>query len=226
MRILIVDDHVVFRHGVISILTSAKAQPELEVVGEAADGGEAMERVRELAPDLVLMDIHMPRVNGIEATRQIKAVFPQTKVIMLTVSDDDQDLFAAIKSGADGYLLKNLSSRELLGAIKAIEQGEAAISGSLAARILKEMTRAPEGGTGRPRSGKEILSDRERQVLQMASEGKTNKEIAVALGIAENTVKNHMRNVLEKLHLQNRTQAAAFALKEGLVDQDPTGHPR
>lgn len=222
LRILLVDDHLIFRRGVAAILTSGKAAGQLELLGEAADGQEAVDQARRLKPDVVLMDIHMPKMDGIEAARLIKAENPKTRVVMLTVSDDDHDLFSAIKAGADGYLLKNLSSSELLEAIQSIKAGEAAISGGLAARILKEMARpgtaAAQAKTA-PRE-KEVLTDRELEVLHMASRGMTNKEIAAALTIAENTVKNHMRNVLEKLHFQNRTQAVAYALREGLVDPE------
>ncbi len=219
LKILLVDDHLIFRRGVASILTSTKAAGQVELIGEAGDGQEALEQTRNLKPDLVLMDVHMPKMDGIQAARQIKSEFPGIKVVMLTVSDDDQDLFNAIKSGADGYLLKNVSSNELLDALKLIQAGEAAISGPLAARILKEMARPSAVAPAKPaQRDKEILTDRELEVLDMASRGLTNKEIAAALTIAENTVKNHMRNVLEKLHFQNRTQAVAFALREGLVD--------
>lgn len=222
LKILLVDDHLIFRRGVASILTSTKATGQIELIGEASDGHEAIEQARKLKPDLVLMDIHMPRMDGIQAARQIKAELPGVKIVMLTVSDDDQDLFNAIKSGADGYLLKNLSSNELLEALKSIQAGEAAISSPLATRILKEMARPTTAASATRTSpkDKEILTDRELEVLNMASRGLTNKEIASALTIAENTVKNHMRNVLEKLHFQNRTQAVAYALREGLVDPE------
>jgi two-component system nitrate/nitrite response regulator NarL len=213
IRVLLVDDHLLFRSGLASLIDPLE---DMEVVGEAGDGREALERARELMPDLILMDIQMPGWDGLKATRLIKEEMPYVKIVMLTVSDDDKDLFEAIKSGAQGYLLKNLSSEELLEMLRGVYRGEAPISGLTAARILDEFARLAQKETWVPNSG-ESLTPREREVLQLVAQGATNKEIASQLFIAENTVKNHLRNILAKLHLQNRVQAAAYALREGLI---------
>lgn len=214
LKILLVDDHALFRAGIASLLASRE---DVEVVGQAQDGEEALEAAHRLMPDLILMDVHMPNVNGIEATRRIKAELPYVKVVMLTVSDQDQDLFEAIKSGAQGYLLKNLEPNELFDYLEGISRGEAPISRAMASRILSEF--ASQASRERaPRTPEPIgaLTAREKEVLKLVASGATNREIAVALTLTENTVKNHLRNILEKLHLENRVQAAAYALKMGL----------
>ena len=196
---------------------------DMEVVGEARNGREALEAARRLKPDLVLMDVHMPEMDGIQATRMLRAELPDVKVVMLTVSDQDRDLFEAIKSGAHGYLLKNLEPEELFDYLGGISRGEAPISRTMAARILSEFaSRAPKDKE-KPSSRAESSSDltpREREVLKLVASGATNKEIAAALTLTENTVKNHLRNILEKLHLENRVQAAAYALRMGLTDSE------
>lgn len=217
LKVLLVDDHLVFRKGVLSIL---KSSPDVDVVGEAADGFEAQKLARELRPDIILMDVNMPGCDGIEATRRILAENPAQKVVMLTVADNDQSLFEAIKSGASGYLLKNLGSAELLEALKAVAQGEARLSPSLASRVLREFARisvSVKPAVEPQPEHRTHLSNREREVLQLVSRGKTYREVAEDLFIAENTVKNHMRNILDKLHLANRTQAVAYAIREGIV---------
>lgn len=214
LRVLLVDDHALFRAGIASLLAS---RGTVDVVGEAQDGQEALEAARRLKPDVVLMDVHMPKLDGIHATRMLVAELPEVKVVMLTVSDQDKDLFEAVKSGAHGYLLKNLEPEELFDYLAGISRGEAPISRTMAAKILNEFAsqaakpRAPEAA-----APSEVLTPREREVLKLVSSGATNKEIASALTLTENTVKNHLRNILEKLHLENRTQAAAYALKKGL----------
>jgi len=208
MRVLLADDHALFRDGVRSLL----AARGVEVVGEAGDGQEALEATLRLRPDVVLMDITMPRMDGLEATRLIKARLPQTKIVMLTVSDEDRVLFEAIKSGAQGYLLKNLQASEFFDLLAGIERGEAPISRGLAGRILEEFARrrAPSA------SGEaEELTDREREVLQAVSGGASNREIAASLHISENTVKFHMKNILDKLHLRNRAEVVAYAARRG-----------
>lgn len=218
LRILLVDDHVLMRKGIASLLAD---HPEFAVVGEATDGFEAAEKARELKPDLVLMDIAMPRCNGIDATRAIKREMPNIKILILTVADDDQNLFAAIKEGADGYLLKNLEPNQLFDMLETARRGEVAISGIMAARILQEFrTTDVKKSDAEPQPDE--LTEREIEVLELVVEGATNKEIGDALTIAENTVKIHLRNILEKLHLQNRIQAAVYAVRRGLVD-DSTG---
>ena len=212
MRVLLADDHALFRAGIASLLGAWG----LEVVGEAGDGLEALEQVRRLHPDLVLMDITMPRCNGLEATRLIKAELPEVRIVMVTVSDEEEDLFEAIKSGAQGYVLKNMSGDEFGRVLTDIAGGEAPLSRGLAAKILAEfarMTREPLAKA----SDKEELSEREREVLQLVAGGATNKEIAGTLFISENTVNYHMKNILAKLHLRNRAQAVAYALQSGLV---------
>jgi DNA-binding NarL/FixJ family response regulator len=214
LRILLVDDHILFRKGLASLLAS---RPGVQVAGEAGDGLEAIDRARETRPDLILMDIGMPNCNGLEATRCIKCEMPGVQIIMLTVSDDDQDLFAAIKWGAQGYLLKNMEPGELFDMLDGARRGEAAISGVLAAKILQEF-REPGQDVSQQAEARDELTPREIDVLEQIVQGVSNKEIAVALSISENTVKIHLRNILEKLHLQNRIQAAVYAVREGLVD--------
>lgn len=214
LRILLVDDHILFRKGVASLLASRN---HMEVVGEAGDGAEALTRARESMPDVILMDIGMPKCSGLDATRRIKREMPHVKIIMLTVSDDDHDLFTAIKNGAEGYLLKNLEPHQFFDMLEVIHQGEAPISGVMAAKILQEF-RQPDPSPAQPAEARDELTPREVEVLELVVEGRTNKEIAEALSITENTVKIHLRNILEKLHLQNRIQAAVYAVRRGLVD--------
>lgn len=215
MRVLLVDDHVMVRKGVLSILTAA---PGIEVIGEATDGKEAVKVTLRQKPDLVLMDINMPELSGVEATRKIKAELPDTKVVILTVSETDKDLFEAIKAGADGYLLKNLGPEELVSALEAAYAGESPISPSMASKMLKEFRQQRSGPSN---EGAQQLSPREIEVLQLASQGLTYKEIAAQLFVAESTVKNHMRHIMEKLHLRNRSEAVSYAIREGLAGDPP-----
>lgn len=212
LRILLVDDHILFRKGVAAILS---ARPEIEIVGEAGDGNEALARAQETVPDVILMDINMPNCNGIDAVKSIKQEMPHVRIIMLTVSDNDRDLFAAIKCGADGYLLKNLEPAQLFEMLEGIRRGEAPVSGALAAKILHEF-REPNKTVSQPEAQSELTA-RETQVLELIVQGATNREIGTALSIAEDTVKIHLRNILEKLHLRNRIQAAVYAVRQGLV---------
>lgn len=216
MRVLLVDDHALFRDGIASLLKAWG----IEVAGQASDGEEALLKARALRPDLILMDVKMPRCNGLEATRLIKAQLPDVKIVMLTVSDDEQDLFEAIKAGAQGYLLKNLRAEEFMEMLTGISQGEAALSPVLAVKILDEFARqaAREAASS---SARDHLSERERDVLGLIAQGATNKAIASALVISENTVRYHIKNILAKLHLRNRAQAAAFAVQEGLAGEPP-----
>ncbi|MBI2303618.1 MAG: response regulator transcription factor [Chloroflexi bacterium] len=215
--VLLVDDHTLFRHGLASLLSS---QEGIQVVGEASDGLEALEKARELLPDLILMDIKMPRCNGLEATRLIKEEIPHTRIVMLTVSEDDRDLFEAVKNGAEGYLLKTLKATELFEHLQGVFRGEAPISPTMARKLLREfaqLTRRQD----RPPGTRAELTRRETEVLTLVSEGNADKEIAAQLHISLRTVKNHLHNILEKLQLNNRVQAATFALREGLIAQRP-----
>ncbi len=213
LRIMLADDQALFRQGVAALIGM---QPSLEVVAHAANGLEAIQRAREFVPDVILMDIEMPRCNGLEATSTIKQELPNVHIIVLTVSDDTSDLFTAIKRGADGYLLKNLEPHQLFEMLEGIRKGEAPISGTLAARILDEF-RQPSQAAESSEEPQSHLTPREIEVLERVVEGLTNKQIAQALSIAEDTVKIHLRNILEKLHLQNRIQAAVYAVRSGLV---------
>lgn len=213
MRILLADDHALFRKGVRSMLAS---HSEYSVVGEAGDGCEAIELAHRLRPDLIFMDIDMPRVNGLEATRAIRRELPEVKIVMLTVSDYASQLFEAIKSGASGYLLKNLEPEEIFEMLDKVQSGEPAINGVLAKKILSEFNRLSQ--PGRPQKASDQLSDREIEVLKLVARGEDNKEIAKSLSITPNTVKSHLSNIMEKLHLRNRVEAAVYAVGEGLVN--------
>ena len=212
VRILLVDDQLLFRKGLRALLED---QEDMEVVGEAADGAQAVERVRAAKPDVVLMDIHMPVCNGIEATRLVKSEWPETKIIALTVSDEDEDLFEAIKSGASGYLLKDLRPEELFDLVRGVLRGETPISPAVAGKLLSEFRRRPWKDPSETAGWD--LTRRELEGLQLVTEGLSNAEIAARLFIVEGTVKNHLHNILEKLHLENRLQAATYAIREGLV---------
>lgn len=215
IRVMLVDDHTMFRKGVASLLAAC---PDIEVVGEADNGKQALARLPELRPDLILMDIQMPEMDGLEATRRIKAEHPDVKIVMLTVAEEDRSLFEAIKAGAQGYLLKKIEPDEFLALVRGVSQGEAPISRAMASKILGEFGRRVKAPPPEDPAAK--LTPREREVLQLLTHGNTNKEIASALCISENTVKNHLKNILGKLHLENRVQAATFALREGIVPEE------
>jgi DNA-binding NarL/FixJ family response regulator len=215
IRLLLVDDHGLFRKGLVSLL---QRESEFQVIGEAENGAEAIRKAKQLKPDLVLMDIHMPGTDGIEATRRIREMLPSTRVVILTVSEDDKDLFEGIKCGAHGYLLKKLEPEELYAMLRGVFEGEAPISRTTASKILSEF--AVQARRKAAAQIEEELSAREKDVLQCLASGLTNKEIGNKLGIAENTVKNHLKNILAKLHLENRVQAATFAIQKGFVSQD------
>ena len=221
MRVLLADDHALFRAGIASLLRAWG----MEVVGQAADGNEALALARRLRPELVLMDIGMSPRNGLEATRMIKTELPEVKVIIVTVSEDDQDLFEAVKSGAEGYLLKGMSEEELNSTLARIAAGEPALSPGLALKILDEFARMAREGAAKPRGPEDELTEREREVLRLVADGATNREIAAKLYISENTVGFHMKNILAKLHVKNRAQAAAYAIRAGLASDDVPGTP-
>jgi DNA-binding NarL/FixJ family response regulator len=212
IRVLLADDHSIFRSGVAAALAD---QPDIQVVGEASNGLEALAKARELVPDVILMDISMPGMDGLEATGRIKAELPQVKIVILTIAEEDQSLFEAIKNGAQGFLLKNVEPGPLAEMLRGVVQGKAPMSGGTAAKILAEFARQAQevGAATRPTAR---LSGREREVLGLVASGATNKDIAATLGISTSTVKNHLQKILDKLHLENRVQAAAFALREGL----------
>lgn len=213
-HILIADDHALFREGLVALLN---AQEDLTVVGEAANGLDALQKARALQPDLVLMDINMPDYDGLDAAIAIKQEMPRVKVMMLTMLSDDEHLFNAVKGGAEGYMLKNVSAREMLEGVRAVFRGEVALSPMLAARIVREFAREPVPARGMGTQVVEELSAREQEVLRLAAGGARNKEIAAALSISEHTAKAHMRSILDKLHVQSRADAAAYALRKGLL---------
>jgi DNA-binding NarL/FixJ family response regulator len=211
---LIVDDHAVFRRGLELVLAE---EPDFEIVGEAGDGQEAIERAADLLPDVVVMDVRMPVVGGIEAARRIRNARPGTKVVMLTGSQNEEDLYAAVRVGATGYLLKEVATDEVAGAVRAVARGHALIAPTMATKLLGEfntLSRRLDSTLDSPPK----LSDRETEVLRLVAKGMSNKEIAAELVIAENTVKNHVRNILDKLQLRSRMEAAMYAVREKLVD--------
>jgi DNA-binding NarL/FixJ family response regulator len=213
IRLLVVDDHALFRKGLVSLFGESR---DIEVVGEAANGLEALEKARELMPDIILMDLSMPVMGGLAATRRIKEEIPYVRIVILTIQEEDQSLFEAIKSGAQGYLLKSIEPQVLFDTLCRVAQGDASISGMMAAKLMSEFSR--QATQKAPAAANRIeLGSREREVLSLVAQGLSNKEIAAAIDIAENTVKNHLRNILEKLHLKNRVQAATYALQEGFV---------
>jgi DNA-binding NarL/FixJ family response regulator len=212
-RVLLADDHALFREGLAGIIN---AQPDFRVVGEASDGLEVFVKAQEMKPDLILMDVQMPGMDGLEATRQIKQVLPATVIVMLTVRDDDEKLFQALKNGAQGYLLKDIPSKEMLAMLRGALKGEAALSPALAARVLAEFRRLSAGGIT-AQEDDSGLTEREQQALAYVAQGATDKEIAEALSISLNTVKTHMRNILSKLQVSSRREAARVAKSKGLV---------
>lgn len=207
IRIMIADDHAVVRQGLRMFLT---LDPTLEIVGEATNGKEALQQAREIKPDVVLMDLLMPVMDGIEATAAIKRELPDTEVIALTSVLEDSSVIGAIRAGALGYLLKDTKAEELIQAIKAAYEGQVQLSPQAAARLMREV-RAPESP--------ETLTERETEVLRLLAEGHSNKEIAQILTIGEKTVKTHVSSILAKLNVSSRTQAALYAVRIGLVDK-------
>jgi DNA-binding NarL/FixJ family response regulator len=226
MKILIADDHALFRDSLRSLLTARG----LEVVGEARDGREALELARELAPDVLLMDLSMPGMDGLAATRLVSAELPAVHVVVLTASDEDAMLFEAIKSGAQGFLSKNLESEEFFALLEGVGRGEPALTPALARKLLQEFARPSQvaasggpagsvGAGGSASSDPDALTEREREILELLVSGITsNRKLARALEVSENTVKFHVRNILDKLHLHNRAQVVSYALRNRIVE--------
>ncbi len=219
MRVLIADDHALFRDGLRSLLEARG----IEVVGEARNGREAVALARQLRPDVVLMDLSMPEMTGLEATRALSAESPDLKVVVVTASEDDADLFEAIKSGAQGYIFKNLESDQFFGLLEGVTRGEPALTPGLARKLLSEFARPAPAPAPRDEVP-EGLTTREREVLELLVQGVTsNHDLAERLVVSENTVKYHLRNILDKLHLQNRAQVIAYAVRHGLVGGPDAG---
>lgn len=201
VRVVVSDDHELFRRGLRMVLES---EDDIEVVAEASDGRQAVDRVEELAPDVVLMDLRMPVMDGIEATRLIRASYPTTRIIVLTVSDEQDDIYAAVKAGANGYLLKEVSIEEVADAVRAVHRGQSLISPSLASRLLAELD--PSGSAPAGPGG---LSEREREVLRLVALGHGDGEVALQLGVSERSVRNHVANILLKVQLRSRAERAS-----------------
>jgi DNA-binding NarL/FixJ family response regulator len=214
IRVAVIDDQELFRRGLVMLVG---AEDDIEVVGEASDGEEAAALAEEKAPDVILMDVRMPKLSGTEACVTIKQVAPSAKIIMLTMSDEEVDLYDAIKNGASGYLLKDASIDEVSQAIRLVADGQSLISPSMAAKLLEEFKTISRTG-GKPEEIAPRLTDRELEVLNLVARGLNNREIARDLYISENTVKNHVRNILEKLQLHSRMEAVMYAVREKLLD--------
>jgi NarL family two-component system response regulator LiaR len=212
IRVLVVDDHVVVRRGIRALLATVDA---VKVVGEAQDGQEALEKIRALHPDVILLDLLMPRMDGIETTRRAIEEDPEARILVLTSFAADDKVFPAIKAGALGYLLKDTGPEELVRAIHRVHRGESSLSPAIARKVLQEIS----GPASRPLTA-EPLTEREVEVLKVVAKGKSNQEIAAELMISEATVRTHVSNILGKLHLASRTQAALYALREGLASLD------
>ena len=209
ITVVIVDDHTIVRQG---LRTYLELQPDVLVVGEAANGSEAMSLVKDNLPDIVLMDLVMPVMDGVDATRAITAMSPSTRVIVLTSFSEDEKVFASIKAGAQGYLMKDVLPSDLLAAIRTVNRGEAQLDPEIARKVMQEFANP------QPVAPKHDLTDRELEVLRLIAQGKSNKDISEDLVLSEKTVKTHVSNILQKLHLSDRTQAAVFALRQKIVD--------
>jgi NarL family two-component system response regulator LiaR len=209
ISILIVDDHAIVRQG---LRTYLDLQPDMHVVGEAPDGKKGVEMVRDLLPEIVLMDLVMPGMDGVEATREITAISPSTRVIVLTSFSEDEQVFNSIKAGAQGYLMKDVLPQELARAIRTVHRGEAQLDPEIARKLMHEFSNP------QPAKPKHDLTERELEVLSQISQGKSNKDISEELVLSEKTVKTHVSNILQKLHLSDRTQAAVYALRQKIVD--------
>lgn len=214
MRLLVADDHSLFRDGIVSLLEAA----DFDVIGQAGNGQEAIDKTRSLKPDLVLLDIAMPGMDGFEVLRRIKAELPQIMVVMLTVSEKDEDILTAIQNGADGYLLKNLDAAHFIDMLEGLRRGEVAITRRTMSQFIREMAKADREESDQPA---DRLTQRESELLKLVAKGYSNRAIADHLHISENTVKYHLRNILQKLNVKNRTEAATFAILSGLIHPTP-----
>jgi len=216
IRVLVVDDHALFRRGLEFVFAQ---EADIEVIGEAGDGEQGVARAAELLPDIVLLDVRMPKGTGIEACAAIKDVAPSAKIIMLTMSDEEADLYDAIKAGATGYLLKEISIDEVADAVRAVYDGQSLISPSMASKLLNEFAlMANRTDDRRNQVPAPRLTERELEVLKLVARGLNNRDIAKELFISENTVKNHIRNILEKLQLHSRMEAVVYAVREKLLE--------
>ena len=215
IRVLVADDHALYRRGLEMVLGQ---EDDIEIVGEAGDGAEAIRRAEELLPDVVLMDIRMPRRSGIEACTAIKDVVPSTKIVILTISDEESDLYEAVRAGANGYLLKDVPGEEIADGIRAVVGGQSLISPSMASKLLTEFATMIKKSDERPALPVPRLTARELEVLKLVARGMANRDIAGELFISENTVKNHVRNILEKLQLHSRMEAVVYAVRERILD--------
>ena len=215
IRILIADDHELFRRGLRMVLED---EDDIVVIDEAGDGQAAVELAREHAPDVVVMDVRMPVLSGIEATKRIKEEEPGTRILVLTISDEEDDLYEAIKAGANGYLLKEISIDEIGSAVRSVHGGQSLISPSMASKLLDEFAAMIKKEEEKEQVPAPRLTPREMEVLQHVAQGMNNREIAKSLFISENTVKNHVRNILEKLHLHSRMEAVVYAVREKLLE--------
>ncbi len=219
LRVLLVDDQPLFRRALATLIS---AQFDMTVVGEGENGREALEKVRALHPDLIVMDVNMPGSSGVDGVSAIRAAGYATPIVMLTVSEDDDDLFESVKAGANGYLLKNVRPEQLFEDLRGVMRGEAPIAPAVASKLLDALRTGglPARGRAAGTTQDTVLTRRESEILQLVANGLSNKEIATELSITEGTVKNHVHNALEKLHLTNRVQAAAYAVRQGLAGPD------
>ena len=217
-KVLIVDDHRVVREGLSAIL---KSKENIDVLGEAQDGQEAVEKARSLLPDVILMDVSMPKMTGVEATRIIKREFPHIGIIALTMYEEQQYIFDLVRAGATGYLLKDSDSDQIVKAIQSVYRGDSLIHPAVASKILAEFSLLAQKKGKKSGWVEHDLTDREITVLRLVADGKTNKEIANSLDLSEKTVKNHVRNIFHKLQVYDRTQAAILAIRKGLIELDP-----
>ncbi len=220
LRVLLVDDQPLFRRALATLIS---AQFDMTVVGEGENGRDALDKVRAMRPDLVVMDVNMPGASGVDGVNAIRQAGITTPIVMLTVSEDDDDLFESIKAGANGYLLKNVRPEQLFEDLRGVMRGEAPIAPAVATKLLTALRTGgiPARGQPSPAAQDSVLTRRESEILELVAEGLSNKEIANQLTITEGTVKNHVHNALEKLHLTNRVQAAAYAVRQGFAGSEP-----